>query len=146
MFAALTAPAIADDTHAVDRSKYSAPQAAIAPTIDGIAMESVWSQAAWQELNHRWLGPEYSEDDFQGRYKIVWRGTKIYVLAEIIDDTLIDTHRDPLTQYWDDDCLEIFIDEDFSGGDHQFNHNAFAYHVSLDNQTIDIGTNKNHDY
>jgi hypothetical protein len=51
-------------------------------------------------------------------------------------------HRDPLVQYWDDDCLEIFLDEDFSGGDHQYNHNAFAYHVSLDNQAIDIGTDK----
>ena len=141
MFAVAAAPAIADDAHVVDRSKYGAPKASIAPAIDGIAEESVWNRAAWQELNHRWLGPEYTADDFQGRYKIVWNGTKIYVLAEIVDDTLIDTHRDPLTQYWDDDCLEIFIDEDFSGGDHQFNHNAFAYHVSLDNQTIDIGTN-----
>ena len=39
-------------------------------------------------------------------------------------------------------ALEIFIDEDHSGGDHQYNHNAFAYHLSLDNQAIDIGTDK----
>ena len=63
-------------------------------------------------------------------------------MVEIVDDVLIDTHRDPLVQYWDDDCLEIFIDEDHSGGNHQFNHNAFAYHLSLDNQAIDIGTDK----
>lgn len=55
---------------------------------------------------------------------------------------MIDTHRNPLEQYWDDDCLEIFIDEDHSGGEHQHNHNAFAYHLSLDNQAIDIGTDK----
>ena len=145
MFVAASS-AVADDTHVVGRSLYKAPKAAVAPLIDGIATESVWNQAAWQELNHRWLGPEYTNDDFQGRYKIVWSETKIYILAEIVDDTLIDTHRDPLTQYWDDDCLEIFIDEDFSGGDHQFNHNAFAYHVSLDNQTIDIGTNMQAQY
>ena len=138
----LAASAVAGETHAVDRSQYGAPKAVLAPVVDGVADESVWSRAEWQELDHLWLGPEYTADDFQGRYKIVWNGTKIYVLAEIVDDTLIDTHRDPLIQYWDDDCLEIFIDEDFSGGDHQFNHNAFAYHVSLDNQTIDIGTNK----
>jgi len=142
LFAATTSPAIADDAHAVDRSKYEAPRAAMAPLIDGVADESVWNRAEWRELNYRWLGPEYTADDFHGRYKVVWNGTKIYILAEIVDDTLIDTHRDPLIQYWDDDCLEIFIDENFSGGDHQFNHNAFAYHVSLDNQTIDIGTNK----
>ena len=61
---------------------------------------------------------------------------------EFSDDVLVDFHRDPLVQYWDDDCLEIFIDEDHSGGDHQYNHNAFAYHLSLDNQAIDIGTDR----
>jgi hypothetical protein len=41
----------------------------------------------------------------------------------------------------------VFIDEDYSGGDHQYNHNAFAYHLSLDNQAIDIGTDKQpHNY
>jgi len=50
-------------------------------------------------------------------------------------------------QYWDDDCVEIFIDEDYSGGDHQYNHNAFAYHMSLDNQAIDMGTDERpHNY
>ncbi|MBT8103421.1 MAG: CBM9 family sugar-binding protein, partial [Gammaproteobacteria bacterium] len=98
--------------------------------------------ARWQELKQRWLGPEYTAEDFQGRYKVVWTADKIYILGEFTDDVLIDTHRDPLVQYWDDDCLEIFLDEDFSGGDHQFNHNAFAYHMSLDNQAIDIGTDE----
>ena len=45
----------------------------------------------------------------------------------------------PLEKYWDDDCLEVFIDEDKSGGNHQFNFNAFAYHIALDNQVVDIG-------
>lgn len=129
-------------THAKGRTEYHAPFTAIAPKIDGMAEESVWKSAKWQPLNQRWLGPEYSKEDFQGRYKVVWSKARLYILAEIVDDILIDTHRDPLTQYWDDDTLEIFLDEDFSGGDHQYNHNAFAYHMSLDNQAIDIGTNK----
>ncbi len=132
----------ADSSHYGSRTKYFAPSATHAPTIDGVAGEAVWQQAKWQELTHRWLGPEYSTEDFQGRYKVVWTEDKIYILAEIVDDVLIDTHRDSLVQYWDDDCLEIFLDEDFSGGDHQYNHNAFAYHMSLDNQAIDIGTDK----
>jgi hypothetical protein len=110
--------------------------------IDGVADEAIWAQARWQELTQRWLGPEYTPEDFQGRYKVVWTTDRIYLLAEITDDILIDTHRDPLVQYWDDDCLEIFLDEDFSGGEHQYNHNAFAYHMSLDNQAIDIGTDQ----
>lgn len=91
---------------------------------------------------HKWLGPDYPPTDFQGRYKVVWTTERLYILAEITDDILIDTHRNPLVQYWDDDCLEVFLDEDFSGGNHQFNHNAFAYHMSLDNQAIDIGTDQ----
>jgi len=130
------------DTHSQDRTNYFAPYTGIAPEIDGKADESVWQLAKWQNLEHRWLGPEYAKEDFQGRYKVVWSKSKLYILTEIVDDILIDTHRDPLIQYWDDDTLEIFLDEDFSGGDHQYNHNAFAYHMSLDNQAIDIGTNK----
>jgi hypothetical protein len=135
-------PSHATDNHASDRLNYYAPHAEIAPKVDGIANESVWQLAKWQKLDQRWLGPEFSKEDFQGRYKVVWTKSKLYLMAEIVDDILIDTHRDPLTQYWDDDCLEIFLDENFSGGDHQYNHNAFAYHMSLDNQAIDIGTNK----
>jgi hypothetical protein len=132
----------ANAEHAEGRSNYRAPKAAAPPAIDGLASEAVWQRAQWQELEHRWLGPEYAADDFQGHYKVVWTESKLYILAELTDDILIDTHRDPLVQYWDDDCLEIFLDEDFSGGEHQYNHNAFAYHVSLDNQAIDIGTDK----
>ena len=132
----------ADDAHLANRTSYLAPKAAEALKIDGVADEKIWQQAAWQPLDRRWLGPEYSAEDFEGNFKVVWTEDKLYLLAEFADDILIDTHRDPLLQYWDDDCLEIFLDEDFSGGDHQFNHNAFAYHMSLDNQAIDIGTDK----
>ena len=132
----------ATDAHYADRNAYRAPKAAVAPVVDGVADEPAWQQAEWLELKYRWLGPEYSAEDFEGRFKVVWTEERLYLLAEITDDILIDTHRDPLVQYWDDDCLEIFLDEDFSGGNHQFNHNAFAYHMSLDNQAIDIGTDK----
>ena len=132
----------AEPAHAEGRSEYRAPRAAVVPSIDGVADEATWETAPWRELSHRWLGPEYSSADFQGRFKVVWTPERIYLLVELVDDILFDSHRDPLVQYWDDDCLEIFVDEDFSGGDHQYNHNAFAYHVSLDNQAIDIGTDR----
>ena len=131
-----------ESTHYDGRSEYRAPKSLTALTIDGVADEDIWQKAKWQPIDNRWLGPEYGADDFQGRFKVVWTERRIYILTEIVDDILIDTHRDPLTQYWDDDCLEIFLDEDFSGGDHQYNHNAFAYHMSLDNQAIDIGTDQ----
>ena len=139
----LAAPwAGASDGHAPGRSEYRAPRAAVAPVVDGIATDAAWDAARWRAIDQRWLGPEYDKSDFEGRFKVVWTPERIYLLVEIVDDVLFDSHRDPLVQYWDDDCLEIFVDEDFSGGDHQYNHNAFAYHVSLDNQAIDIGTDK----
>ena len=136
------ASACASTTHSESRSQYRAPHAAKAPVIDGVADETAWAAAPWRELKYRWLGPEYESADFSGQFKVVWTEQKLYILVEFVDDILIDTHRDPLVQYWDDDCLEIFIDEDFSGGNHQYNHNAFAYHMSLDNKAIDIGTDK----
>ena len=139
--------ASAADTHYPGRGEYRAPLAPSELRIDGVADEAIWAQAEWYDISHRWLGPEYSDEDFQGRFKVVWTEERIYILGEFVDDTLIDTHRNPLVQYWDDDCLEVFIDEDYSGGDHQYNHNAFAYHMSLDNQAIDIGTDKQpHNY
>ncbi len=143
----VTAATGAIDAHYPDRSEYRAPQADAPLAIDGIADEAIWQQAAWRQINERWLGPEYSADDFQGQFKVVWTKDRLYILGEFVDDILFDSHRDPLVQYWDDDCLEIFLDEDYSGGDHQYNHNAFAYHMSLDNQAIDMGTDaKPHDY
>lgn len=128
--------------HDEGRHVYRAPMASQAPIVDGVADDAAWDRATWRDVAHRWLGPELTAEDFNGRYKLVWTPEKLFILFEFTDDVLIDTHRDPLQQYWDDDTLEIFIDEDHSGGNHQYNHNAFAYHLSLDNQAIDIGTDR----
>lgn len=107
--------------------------------IDGKRSEKEWSKAPWFPLNHHILGEMPNERDFSGQFKLLWDQDYLYILAEITDDILFDQHPDPLFKYWDDDCLEIFIDEDNSGGEHEFNFNAFAYHIALDNQAVDIG-------
>jgi hypothetical protein len=107
--------------------------------IDGMANEASWQLATWQPINNLILGEPPSADDFTGRFKMLWDEEQLYLLVEITDDILFDQHADPRHLYWDDDCLEIFIDEDASGGNHQFNYNAFAYHIALDNQAVDIG-------
>ncbi len=107
--------------------------------IDGLADEASWRLAKWQPIDKLILGTQPSAEDFSGRFKIMWDEQQLYLLVEITDDILFDQHADPRHLYWDDDCLEIFIDEDGSGGNHQFNYNAFAYHVALDNQSVDIG-------
>ena len=112
------------------------------PVIDGKADDDIWSNTIWLPLDELWLGDTYSNEDFSGQYKLTWSDDALYLLAEIKDDILVDNHTDPLIAWWDDDCLEIFIDEDNSGGEHQYNHNAFAYHVSLDGNVVDMSTEK----
>lgn len=110
--------------------------------IDGIANEASWANAKWYPMDQVWLGDSLTAEDFSGRFKITWDDEALYVLAEIKDDTLIDNIKDPLVKWWDDDCLEIFIDEDNSGGEHQYNHNAFAYHIALNGNVVDMSTEK----
>lgn len=109
-----------------------------APIIDGYAKDSIWSQTNWHPIDQLWLGKPYGYDDFHGRYKLTWTNDALYLLAEIKDDSLMDNEKDPLKAWWDDDCLEVFIDENNSGGNHQYNHNAFAYHIALDGNVVDM--------
>lgn len=116
------------------------------PTIDGKADDPVWQSGEWLPLDQVWIGAPPAPADFSGRYKIAWDENNLYILAEITDDTLVDTHPDGLHRYWDDDCLEIFLDEDASGGDHQYNYNAFAYHIALDGRVTDIAPDRSFQY
>lgn len=106
--------------------------------IDGFYNESTWNNAEWYDINNLWLGDAFTKDDFEGRYKLTWDEEALYLLVEITDDKLVNKFSNPLERWWDEDCVEIFIDEDNSGGDHQFNHNAFAYHVDLEGNVVDI--------
>lgn len=119
---------------------YQAPYIKKAPRIDGVPADSVWIKAPWREMPYLITGssPE-NKQDLSARYKVVWTKRHLYILAEISDDILMDSNPNPLHHYWDDDALEIFIDEDNSGGGHLFSYNAFAYHVALDNQAVDMG-------
>ena len=51
--------------------------------------------AEWRSIENRWLGPEYSAEDFQGRYKVVWTEERIYLLGEFVDDVLYDAPSQP---------------------------------------------------
>lgn len=116
---------------------YDAPKASVAPTIDG-QVDAVWDEAPWMAMSVAWTGfdnlaePD-SEQDYSGRYKVIWDENYLYVLLEVIDD-VIDTSSN---EYYNKDTVEIFIDEDGSGGHHQGNANAFAYHISHDGDVID---------
>lgn len=111
--------------------------------IDGQADEAAWASAQWHPLNYLMVGTMPIPADFSGRFRMLWDEGQLYLQVEIIDDVLIDTHPNPLLTYWDDDCLEIFIDADASGGNHLKSYNAFAYHIALDGNVVDIGPTDN---
>jgi len=125
-----------------DHQLITVKKAIILPVIDGKSGDTAWEQVSWLPLDQRWLGKPYTSADFSGRYKLTWTHEALYLLVEITDDVLFDQYKDPLQLWWDDDCVEIFIDEDNSGGEHQYNHNAFAYHVALDGNVVDLGPDK----
>lgn len=127
---------------APDRSHYAVPFAEAAPVVDGVASEAVWAKAPWRKIDEVLIGESLAPSDFSGRFKLVWTTDKLYLLAEIVDDMMADHFADPLDNYWNDEALELFIDEDNSGGDHQYNHSAFAYHIALDGQVVDSGPDR----
>jgi hypothetical protein len=117
---------------------YVAKKASEKINIDGEGKEKSWEIAAWKDIKFRWLGEEFTQQDFQGRYKLVWNEDRLFYLVEVVDNVLSDQHKSPFDLWWEDDCLELFIDEDRSKGNHQFSHNAFAYHITLDYDVVDM--------
>lgn len=123
------------------------------PVMDGIANDFCWSQTAWEPINQVWItwGEELDSADFYGRYKILWSAGEnlLYVLAEVTDDINVDGYQYKSTpqnnNYPDYDILELFIDENASGGKHVFDgsgsvatewgsnaENAVSYHIMAD--------------
>ncbi|TVP98714.1 MAG: T9SS C-terminal target domain-containing protein [Balneolaceae bacterium] len=112
------------------------------PVFDGIGDDECWEEVEWQTLGQVWIpyGEFVLSDDFSGRYKAVWNydTNLLYLLVEIRDDVLVDGYRPGDDNYPDFDVLEIFIDEDRSGGLHRIDYgdenaeNAFSYHIALD--------------
>jgi len=130
---------------------YAAPFSETAPLIDGKGNEAVWEKAPWRPIDQVWLGGGNASgtnltapapEDFVGRFKIVWTEDRLYYLVEIRDSYLSLTRLGSTSNYWEDDLLELFINEDGLGGNHQTSHNAFAYHMSYNGtDVIDVGTN-----
>ncbi|WP_103070468.1 sugar-binding protein [Aquimarina sediminis] len=126
----------------IDHQIREVNKAIIVPKLDGDMNDPIWKESIWYAFDQKWLGKSYTFNDFFGRYKMVWSPEAIYILVEIKDNVLYDQHKDPLKLWWDDDCIDIFIDADNSGGNHQYSNNAFAYHVALDGNVVDLDESK----
>ncbi len=125
---------------AVEEGNFVAYKTSEPITIDGCGKEQVWSTAEWFDMNYTWMGAPVTDADYYGRFKLAWDEDFLYLLVEVTDDFLNATLNDGVENYWKGDYVEVFIDEDGSGGDHKFNHQAFAYHVSTEGHAIDKST------
>ena len=108
--------------------------------IDGCNKDVIWSSIDWYDMNYLWMGNKVDSTDYDGRFKLAWDSQYLYILVEVIDEKLNPTLGNGLENYWKGDYVEVFIDEDKSGGNHQFNHQAYAYHVSTEGHAIDKNT------
>jgi len=119
-----------------------APNVENIPTIDGQSDDVCWGDLEWQEIDQVWIpyGASVEADDYTGQYKIVWSSTEnvLYFLVQVDDDVFVDGYLYPSGDYYKHDIVEVFIDEDKSGGPHIFDgggsnaENAFSYHIVVD--------------
>lgn len=116
------------------------------PVLDGSGADEVWELSDWLPIDRVWAGAQPTPDDFSGRYKLAWDENNLYILVEITDDSLLDIHTDETEHFWDDDCLEIFVDEDASGSAGQQAYNTFNYNISLDGRVRDIAPDSSFQY
>ncbi|APD07227.1 hypothetical protein UJ101_01716 [Flavobacteriaceae bacterium UJ101] len=110
--------------------------------IDGKANDPIWEKVNWYSMNYKWMGESLDSLDYHGKFKLAWDTHTLYLLIEVLDDVLYPTLKDGIENYWKGDYVEVFIDEDQSGGLHQYNHQAFAYHISTEGHAIDKSTSK----
>lgn len=133
------------------------------PIIDGNMEDEIWKELTWQPIDQVWInyGETIPESDFSGFYKICWneKTNLLYFLVKTHDDVFVDGYKydpNPLVgkNYPDFDILEVFIDEDLSGGLHVFNSvnevdkwgsnsvNAFTHHMVInkpnDGETVGL--------
>lgn len=121
-------------------ANYDAYRTPTAPMIDGDVLESCWQNANWAPIDQLWLGHKPSQDNCSARFKACWNGDKVYILMEVVDNILVNWNpTQPLENYPNNDCPEVFIDEDASGGEHTRDYNAFAYHISTLFDVVDVG-------
>jgi len=112
------------------------------PTIDGHSDDACWGVVDWQLINEVWIpwGGSVGVGDYTGQYKVVWSSTEnvLYFVVEITDDVFVDGYVFGPGDYYQYDIVEVFIDEDKSGGIHNYEgggvnaENAFAYHIVVD--------------
>lgn len=119
-------------------------EAETVPSIDGEMTEACWAEAQWYAIDQTWInwGEKIDSSDFSARFKMSWSEAEnlVYYFVEVTDDAFIDGYVWDDDGYYNFDIVEVFIDEDASGGLHALDNdpqwgenseNAFSYHLAV---------------
>jgi hypothetical protein len=96
--------------------------------IDGTA-EELWSEARQYKLGNVIYAPISSDEDCSANFKALWDAQNLYMLIDVTDDSLINDSDSDL--WYQDDCVEVFIDGDNSKSDNYDSDDA-QYHFDWD--------------
>ena len=108
---------------------YNAPKVDTPPVIDGMGNDSCWQKASWAPIANVWIGSAVPLTDYKGNFKVVWTPQRLYLLIEIVDDSLSCQNVFDINNIYNYDCVEVFIDENHSKGIYSDTYQAFAYHT-----------------
>lgn len=111
---------------------YTAPKGTI--TIDGIA-EAIWDSAEWTEVDKPYDGADKADYPEVVKIKLLWDENYLYFYADVTDADI----------NYDNDIVEIYIDEDASFGDSYDSNDSQTRFRSDGTVIADSGTNCKND-
>jgi hypothetical protein len=113
------------------------------PVIDGNGIDTCWNKADWAPIDQVWIGNAVSKTDYSGRFKILWTSERLYLLIQVVDDSLRlqpTGLTDVCSNIYNYDCTEIFIDENHSRDvNYSGTYKAIAYHLDTTHVCYYVG-------
>ena len=82
------------------------------PTVDG-QLDSLWASAVPYTIGKSILGKMPTQTDLSASFKALYDQDTFYLFVDIPDDLLV---QDSVSQWWEDDAVEIYLDGNLSRG------------------------------
>ncbi|HEX9935138.1 MAG TPA: sugar-binding protein [bacterium] len=101
-----------------------------APVFDGM-LDDLWENAPLNQNFKVVAGGDHLVDDGDASmsFRTLWDDQYLYLFITVSDETLV---SDSSTEYWRDDCIELWIDGDNSKGTAYDGKNDRGFHFSID--------------
>jgi hypothetical protein len=135
--------AIAGNHNQYQQGYYEARFTDTIPVIDGNGNDTCWNKADWAPIDQIWIGNTVDETDYSGRFRVLWTKDRLYLLIQIVDDSLRIQPTglaDVCSNIYNYDCSEIFIDENHSrDANYTGTYKAIAYHLDTTHVCYYIG-------